>query len=342
MINTNTLTLNKDLLYSLKEETYSLGLANGKMGVCIYFYYLSRITQNAEYEKKAANILDEIFEKISMVNSIDVKNGLAGIGLGINYLIENNYVQGNINVILKDIDDVIFKNLSYYKHYEKLDSSSLIHILHYLYIRLRKQRPNAENEYLYKELIIQTVNNLYENLPSDFHEEPLIYTCDYTLPQLLFVLGEIYELDFYNYRLSKIIEELSYKVLSMLPLLNSNRLFLLWGMDYLNKQIKDINWEKHILLIREQINLTYLLTHELKDKNIYFNDGLPSICFFIASLTHYFDNNELETFKIEAISKIKNSQAWTFLSENKRYFEKYMGLSTGFLGSIILLHQLQH
>lgn len=339
MIDTNT--LNKHLLHSLQEGKIPLGLANGKMGICIYFYSLSRIDQDAEFGKIAESLLDEIFDNINTIQTIDVKSGLTGIGIGIDYLIKNNYVQGNSNIILKDIDDIIFKNLSYYQLHEKLDFFSLNHILYYLCIRLRQQRLGSENEYLYKELIIQTVNNLYERLPVNFHEEPLSYTADYTLPQVLFVLGEICELNFYSYRIYKILEELNYKVLSTLPTLNSNRLYLLWGMDYLNRQIQNANWQRHILLIKEQIDLDYILNHELKNKNIYFHDGLASICFFIRELAYYFDNKELEIFWMQAASKIENSQVWTLLNEDLPYFEKYMGLYTGFPGAVLLLHKLQ-
>lgn len=56
-----------------------LGLAHGKMGICIYFFVLSRYEENKEYKSVADKILDEIFERISEIQSIDVKNGLSGV-----------------------------------------------------------------------------------------------------------------------------------------------------------------------------------------------------------------------------------------------------------------------
>ncbi|MBF0576026.1 lanthionine synthetase LanC family protein [Dysgonomonas sp. GY617] len=87
MIDTDT--LNKKLIASLNSEN-NLGLATGKMGYCLYFYVLSRKLNNKEYQDTAEKLLDEIFDNIQMVSGIDVKNGLAGIGLGIDYLIKNS------------------------------------------------------------------------------------------------------------------------------------------------------------------------------------------------------------------------------------------------------------
>jgi lantibiotic modifying enzyme len=334
-------SLNTKLITSLQKESIPLGLADGKMGFCIYFYYLSSVYANTDYKETAEKLLDDIFKDIDTINTIDVKHGLAGIGLGVGYLIKNSYVKGNINVILKDLDDVIFKNLSYPKYYEKIDSLSLIHILYYLYVRLKQRKQGGEDEYLYRELVIQTVNNLYERIDLGFYEEPLAYNIDYPLPQLLFVLSKLYSLDFYNYRLIKIVEELSYKALSVLPILHANRLYLLWGMDALNKQIKDEQWEKHIGLLKEQIDITHIFNQELRDKNIYFNDGIASLCYFIHSLSDYFGGEELDTIGKQAVERIDSSGVWELLENNPQYFDTHTGLYNGFMGVSLLLQYLK-
>lgn len=334
-------SLNEKLITFLQKENIPLGLAEGKMGLCIYFYVLGRNLRNKEYEAVAEKLLDDIFENIGVINSIDVKNGLAGIGLGVDYLIKNNYVKGNINVILKDLDDIIFKNLSYPQYYEKIDSLSLIHILYYLCIRLKQQKQGSENDYLYRELIIQTVNNLYEHIIPTFYDEPFAYNIDYPLPQFLFVLSKLYSLDFYNYRLIKIIEELSYKVLSIMPLFHCNKLYLLWGMDALNKLIKDEHWEKHIVLLKEHIDITHILNHELRNKNIYFNDGITSLCYFINSLPDYFSREESDITGKQIVERINSSEVWSLLKDNPQYFENHTGLYNGFTGVSLLLQHLK-
>lgn len=331
---------NNKLIAFLEKKDISLGLANGKMGLCIYFYTLSQIHEDASYKETAERLLGEIFDSIDSVNTIDVRTGLAGIALAVDYLIKHNFVKGDVNNILSDVDDLIFKNLLYTKNSELLDSLSLIHILYFLCIRLKVQKKDSENEYLYKELIIKTINDLYKSLPSDFNEEPLSYTVDYIIPQLLFVLCEIYQLDFYNYRLIKIIEELSYKVLSTFPILHSNRLYLLWAMDKLNKHIKNRDWSKHITLLKKNIDIEYILNHELRDKNIYFNDGLTSIYGPALSVCNRLTKNKLIEIKKQAIKKIHDSEAWGLLNESSLYFKSYIGLYNGFTGVSLLLNKL--
>ncbi|WP_165043901.1 hypothetical protein [Dysgonomonas sp. ZJ709] len=339
MIDTNT--LNKCLIHSLQEGKTPLGLANGKMGMCIYFYSLSRIDQDAKFGKIAESLLDEIFEQINTINSIDVKDGLAGIGLGVDYLLKHKFTKGNIDIILGDIDDIIFKQLSYSKYSDKIGSLTLIHLLYYLCIRYEKQIKSSENEYLFGELIIQTINNLYERIDAAFFEELLSYNVHYQLPQILYVLGRLYSLNFYNCRISHIIEELSYKVLSIFPALHANRLYLLWGMDNINKQINDNRWEKHIKMIRSNIDVNVILKQELRNKNIFFEDGVVSVYCILESLKKFFSKKELYTYKKDIYNKIEVSEIWDIIYTDPSYFDHYKGLYSGFCGSLLLIKSIK-
>lgn len=82
----------------------NLGLFNGKMGVALFFYYMAKRTQNNQYEEFAEYILQEIYDEIDCSTSIYLENGLAGIGCGLIFLIENQFIEGDINEVLEDID----------------------------------------------------------------------------------------------------------------------------------------------------------------------------------------------------------------------------------------------
>ncbi|MEN9917668.1 MAG: hypothetical protein RL662_104 [Bacteroidota bacterium] len=334
-------SLRNNLITVLKNKDVPLGLSNGKMGFCIYFYLLSSIDNNSNYSRIADDLLDEIFEEIGELDDIDIKNGLAGIGLGINYLIKNGFVDGDINALIKEIDDTIFLNLSYPKYYEKIDFLTFIQTLYYMCIRLQDQPQSSENEYLYKELIIHSVNRLQLYWSSDFFDEPVTYDIDFFLPKLLFVLSEIYKLGFYNYRVMKIIEELSYKVLSTIPILQSNKLHLLWGIKALNKQIKDKMWERHMIILKDQIDIDHILNYELNNKNIFFKDGIVSIYFLVDNLQNIFTSDEIESIKYKIISRINSSEVWSVLQDKQLCFERYLGLYDGFIGTDLLLHKSQ-
>jgi lantibiotic modifying enzyme len=104
--------LNSKIEATLDNQRLLPGLGYGKMGLCVHFYRLARSESNEKYGKIAERLLDEVFEDIGTVKLIDIENGLAGIGLGISYLIRNGYVQGDENHILRDVDDEIFKQIS--------------------------------------------------------------------------------------------------------------------------------------------------------------------------------------------------------------------------------------
>jgi hypothetical protein len=86
------------------------GLLNGKMGIAIFFYYYSQYTKNKIYEEYAGELIDEIYEEINASTPVDFKNGITGIGWGIEYLVKNKFVQADTDEVLVDIDNTIYKH----------------------------------------------------------------------------------------------------------------------------------------------------------------------------------------------------------------------------------------
>lgn len=81
-----------------------LGLYHGKIGILVFFYNYARYTRNPIYEEFADELLDEIFNEVHDNIGIDFEKGLSGIGWGILYLLEKQFVAGDPNDILEDID----------------------------------------------------------------------------------------------------------------------------------------------------------------------------------------------------------------------------------------------
>lgn len=321
--------LDKMLMSSLSKEN-DMGLANGKMGSCLYFYIMGRKSNNTLYTNVANDLLDSLFENIDTLFSLDFKKGLIGVGLGITCLIKRGYVQGNLNHILSDIDDYLFKYLSTDQYKNQNDLSFFIHTIYYCTIRLKEQKKGSESEYLLKEIIIQLINDLYKKLDHAFFAEPLIYTTDYLVPKLLFLLSILYEQKFYNNRILKLIEELSYIVLTSFPILHTNRLYLLWGMDRVNNLIGNLHWEKQILLLYGNISLRVILTQELKDKNVFFNKGLVSIYCLFTALKKFYSDAEISDYQAEIKKRIISSSVWNLLLNDEKYFNVYKGLYDGY------------
>ncbi len=81
-----------------------IGLYHGKMGITIFFAHYSRYTKEVAYNDFAEELLDEIYQEISIKTSIDFESGLCGIGWGIEYLLQNGFFEGDSNDILSELD----------------------------------------------------------------------------------------------------------------------------------------------------------------------------------------------------------------------------------------------
>jgi hypothetical protein len=276
---------------------------------------------------------------IHALSPIDVKHGLSGIGLGIHFLIKNRFVKGNLNVILKDIDDAIFKKLTSNEYYNSVDALTLIHLLCYWYVRLQEQKNESEMQWLYKELTIQLINEIYKKIDYSFCEAPLFYTIDYPVPLFLFILSKFYELNFYSDTIRKLLDEFSYVLFSTIPLLNANKLYLFWGLDTWNKVLPSKKTKDYIRLIRN-LNMQTVLTHELRNHNVFFKDGLVSIYFLLSALKEYFDKEEYKRYCEIIIQKIKTSDVWKLLAEDSPVFFQKRDLFDGYCGTSLFIRML--
>jgi hypothetical protein len=100
-----------DVLHLNASFTRSLGLLDGKMGIAIFLYHYARKSGSEMYENYAGELIDEIYEEITPQTPVDFSNGLTGIGWGIEYLVENGFVEADTDEALKEIDDAIYSTM---------------------------------------------------------------------------------------------------------------------------------------------------------------------------------------------------------------------------------------
>ena len=84
--------------------TGDLGLFHGRMGIILFFAHYARATPSKHYEDFAGCLLDELYEEIHEDLPVNLENGLCGIGWGIEYLVQQGFMEGNTDEILADID----------------------------------------------------------------------------------------------------------------------------------------------------------------------------------------------------------------------------------------------
>lgn len=98
-----------------------IGLDNGRMGVAIFFFELSRKTMDNSYEKFGMELLDSILEEIDYSTPVSYSNGLCDVGVGIIYLIKEGYVQVDSDLVFEEIDSRICSVI----HFRELDNLSI-------------------------------------------------------------------------------------------------------------------------------------------------------------------------------------------------------------------------
>lgn len=87
----------------------SLGLYHGKMGIIIALFHYARYKNNSIYTDFAWDLLNEVFDNIHLVDSVSLESGYGGIGWALVYLIKNNFLDGDPDFILSEIDEIISK-----------------------------------------------------------------------------------------------------------------------------------------------------------------------------------------------------------------------------------------
>lgn len=122
-----------------------LGLYKGKTGLAIYLFHLSRHHGNKEYEELASHLIDDIVSHISSVLNFNYGNGLSGIGSGISYLIQNQFIEGDEDEIFFELDQYIFNCLYMLEHTDFCLSTGVIGIGHYYLNRINSLTSSSEN-----------------------------------------------------------------------------------------------------------------------------------------------------------------------------------------------------
>ena len=323
-------------------ENYPVSLFHGKMGLAIYFYHFSKIESNFEYQAIADQLLDQILlHDLSLNQSVAVEDGLAGIGLGVTYIVKNRFVEGNLNELLEVIDNEIYRRIVFHNNPSKFSATVLLHLTGYLNVRLNEQ--TEENlRLLYQNLIIKILNMLYDKIDDEFLNESYSFSVhDYQLPVLLFIISKLLEVGFYNDRIYKMLDELRLQILSRFPLLHSNRLFLLWGMLHLKPYLHHALWNNYIRLLYREISVDEIFANETKGRQIFIDNGLSGIYILLHIINRNFPDFPI-TFNSKTIfDKIQESDAWNALIEREYFYDIHHGLLNGFPGVYLVLSHIK-
>lgn len=83
------------------------GLMGGKMGRTLFYYEFSRMTGIKSYNDMADLLLEEIVCDVERMKDTSLESGLSGIGWGVNYAIQNSFVDADEEV-LDELENYLF------------------------------------------------------------------------------------------------------------------------------------------------------------------------------------------------------------------------------------------
>ncbi len=241
-------TINYLLHYSNTID--DLGLLNGKMGIAICFFHLARISGNSLYEDTAGQLIDEVFENIHINAGWNFENGLAGIGWGIQYLIQNNFIETNSDDEL-DVFDYKLAVLFYCFPEDTGLCTGLIGLGMYLLVRLQnlgkeETITSLTNKHsltlLISELDRRTLNvnpiisepssNFCQKDGEDQKNKNWHFMINLDYPVIILFLVEAFRLKVYNIKIERILQRLIAPLFQTCnhPSRESNRLLLAYSL----------------------------------------------------------------------------------------------------------------
>jgi len=262
----NTLLLNSSFIDHL-------GLMHGKMGISIFFFHLARKTKNQIYEDYAGELIDEIYEEITVNTPIDFENGLAGIGWGIEHLVQNGFIEADTDEVLTEFDNRIFKWLIYNTPHDIGLLNGLLGIGAYLLERIQNAQSNDEkiSTLVNKQTLIhlideldrktqriseviaeprtapnrikqsQTISNVHSKETNGIQESTTPrFDLIWNYPVLLWFLTEVYVQNTFNFKVEKIINRLIAPLTNdnNLPKFHGNRLLLALALIKLHQTLE--------------------------------------------------------------------------------------------------------
>lgn len=334
-----------DLLTLSSPEVTNVGLLYGKLGMGIFFFKLAQETQNEVHSEMAEKQVEEVYNFIAEGSvPMDFENGLAGIASGICFLVKNGFVEADLDEILEEVDDRIFKYLI--ANMEKIPFNLKQGLLGYLLYALNRYEviKNSEddtNKYIFKRIGADLINRIGHLIEEEKFQsrEPLLFNVFWDLPILLILLTQAKKLNINPVKIDRILDYLSPMVASLIPRLHSNRLYLLLGIEYLLNETEYSELREHADFLRGIIKPSQIIDEECKNLNILVQDGISGLDFIARRLGSVTGNNALQFPEEQVFNKIADSVCWEELDFYKG-FKNSIGLFSGLSGIGMLLIEL--
>lgn len=176
----------------------SLGM-QGEMGRVVELFHLHRQTGEEKWQEKAETLLDEVMSRCSSALPVAYGSGLCGIGVGIEYLIQEGFVEGDSDEVLNEVDYLLYNVVNGRAIRGLSMENGVCGVGYYFYFRLRKRKDSDSITVLRtKEHLIYLIDWIADLLPETKHLPALYDT--------FFLLCQLHTLNVFNAKVEKLME----------------------------------------------------------------------------------------------------------------------------------------
>jgi hypothetical protein len=148
------------------------GLVHGKMGIAVFFFHYARYSENMLFVDYALDLIEEIQEQLHVNSPADYEKGIAGIGVGIDYLIRNDFLDAEDD-IFDDFDQRMVRTVMYDPWLDFSLYDGLVGYGRYWITRLRHQRSSLQA----RECLLRIVGRIEEKLSDISIKEQIDVYC---------------------------------------------------------------------------------------------------------------------------------------------------------------------
>ena len=89
------------------------GLYYGKTGIAVFFFLYARLTGNSLFQDYAMNLIEELQKQITTTTSTRYDIGIAGIGVGFDYFLQNNFIEAEEDDFFEEYDERLYRAILY-------------------------------------------------------------------------------------------------------------------------------------------------------------------------------------------------------------------------------------
>lgn len=109
-----------------------LGLLEGKTGIAIAFYEYARYIGNDLFITFANELVDDVVNNLTTFLSDDFTSGICGIGWGLEYMIQNDFIEADSSDIIIELNETLMRKDI--RRVNDVSLNGLTGLLHYVLI----------------------------------------------------------------------------------------------------------------------------------------------------------------------------------------------------------------